>query len=54
MIYIMYLNCMLDILILAQVVLKLFRSQGCFTTQDAKKSEKGDDSVKYLENFVKS
>ena len=36
MIYIMYPNCMPDIMILAQVVLQVFCSQGCFTTQNAK------------------
>ena len=35
-IYIMYPNCMPDIMILAQVILQIFCSQGCFTTQNAK------------------
>ena len=35
-IYVMYPNCVLDIMILAQVVLQVFCSQGCFTTQTAK------------------
>ena len=33
-IYIMYPNCMPDIMILAQAVLQTFCSQGCFTTQN--------------------
>ena len=49
MIYIMYLNCMPDIMILAQVVLQIFCSQGCITTQNDKVRK-----VKYLENFAKS
>ena len=36
MIYSMYLNCMPDIMILAQAVLQIFCSQGCFTTQNGK------------------
>ena len=35
-IYIMYRNCMPDIMMLAQAVLQLFCSQGCFTTQNDK------------------
>ena len=35
-IYIMYLNCMSDIMILAQTVLQIFCSQGCFITQNTK------------------
>ena len=42
-----------DIMILAQVVLQLFCSQGYFTIQDPK-SEKGDHAAKYLQNFAKS
>ena len=49
----MYTKCMPDILILAQTVLKIFCSQGCCTTQNAK-SEKENNSVKYLQNFAKS
>ena len=45
MTYIMYPNCMPDIMILAC-------SQGCFPTQKMTKSEKGDNSVKYLQNFA--
>ena len=33
----MYPNCMPGIMILAQVVLQIFYSQGCFTTQNRKK-----------------
>ena len=61
---IMYQNCMPDVMTLAQAVLQIFCSQGCFTTQNDKqkaallhkmtKLEKGDNSVKYLENFAKS
>ena len=36
MIYITYPNCLPDITILAQAVLQIFCSQGCFTTQNAK------------------
>ena len=35
-IYITYPNCMPDIMILAQAVLLIFYSQGCFSTQNAK------------------
>ena len=35
-IYIMYPNCMPDIMILAQAVLQIFGSQGCFTIQNDK------------------
>ena len=35
-IYIMYPNCMPDIMILAQAVLQIFMSQGCFIIQNAK------------------
>ena len=35
-IYIMYPNCMPDIMTLAQAVLQIFMSYGCFTIQDAK------------------
>ena len=35
-IYIMYPNCMHDIMILAQGVIQRFCSQGCFTLQNAK------------------
>ena len=36
MIYITYPNCTPDIMILAQAVLQIFCSQGCFTTQNDK------------------
>ena len=36
MIYILYPNCMAYIKILAQAVLQIFCSQGCFSTQNAK------------------
>ena len=39
------------IMILAQAGIQIFCSQGCFTTIMTK-SEKGDNSVKYLENFA--
>ena len=50
----MYPNCMPDIMILAQVVLQIFCSQGCFSTQNDKVGKGRDNSVKYLENFAKS
>ena len=50
--YIMCPNCMPDIMILAQGVLQIFCSQGCFSKQN-EKSEKGDNSVTYLQNFAK-
>ena len=34
--YIMYPNCRPNIMILAQAVLQIFCSQGCFTTQNDK------------------
>ena len=43
----MYPNSISDIMILAQAVLQLFGSQGW-------KAEKGDNSVKHLQNFAKS
>ena len=46
MIYIMYPNCVPDIMILAQVVLQIFCSQGCFTTQNDKVGK-----VRYFCNF---
>ena len=39
---IMYPNCMPDIMILAQVVLQIFCSQGCFTTQNDKSQTQND------------
>ena len=50
----MYPNCMPDNMILAQVVLQIFCSQGCFSTKKTTKSEKRDNSVKNLQNFAKS
>ena len=35
-IYIMYPNCMPDIMILAQAILRIFCSEGCFSTQNDK------------------
>ena len=53
--YIMYPNCMPGIMILAQGVIQLFCSQGCFTLKHKMpKSEMGDNSVKYLQKFAKS
>ena len=51
-IYIMYQNCIPDIMIIAQWVPQIFCSQGNFTIQN--KTEKGDNSVKYFENFAKN
>ena len=50
----MYPNCMPDIMILAQAVLQIFCWQGCFTMYKMPKSEKGDNSANYLQNFAKS
>ena len=52
-IYVMYSNCMLDIMILAQVVLQLFVHKVALLHK-MPKSEKEDNSVKYLQNFAKS
>ena len=41
-----------DIIILAQAVLQIFCSQSCFTIH-MPKSEKGDNSVKYVQNLPK-
>ena len=49
----MYPNCMPGIMILAQAVLQIFCSQGCFSTK--RQSWKREIiSVKYLQNFAKS
>ena len=50
---IMYQNSKPDIMIQAQAVQKLFCWQDCFRIQ-MPKSEKGDTSAKYLQNFVQS
>ena len=52
-IYIMYPNLMPDIMILAQAVLQYLVHKVAFP-QKTTKSEKGDNSVKYLYNFAKS
>ena len=49
---IMYPNCMTDIMILAQVVPQIFVHKVAFSHKTTK-TEKGDNSVKYLENFAK-
>ena len=53
MIYIMYLNCMSDIMILARTVLQIF-VHNVALLQKMPMSEKGDNSVNYLRNFAKS
>ena len=40
--------------ILAQAVVQLFSTQSCFTICNMPKSEKGDNSAKYLQNFAKN
>ena len=49
----MYPNCMPDIMILAQAVPHIFCSQGALLHK-MPMSEKGDNSVKYVENCAKS
>ena len=44
----MYQNSIPDIINIAQAVLQIFCSQGCFIIQ-----KKEDNSVKYLQNFMK-
>ena len=61
MIYIIYLNCMSDIMILALTVLQtfffffffFFFFQKVALLHKMPKSEKGDNTVKYLQNFAK-
>ena len=49
----MYPNCMPDIKILDQAVLQIFVHHVALLHKKTK-SEKGDNSAKYLENFAKS
>ena len=42
----MYLNCMIDVIILAQAVLQIFCWQDCFKLHEMTKSEKENNSVK--------
>ena len=53
MIYVMYPNCMPEIMILAQVVFQIYFVHKVALLHKMTKSEKGDNSVKYLEKFVK-
>ena len=52
-IYIKYPNCMPDIMILAQTFSRYFVHKVVLLYKMAK-SEKGDNSAKYLQNFAKS
>ena len=47
----MYPNCMTDIMILAQVVPQIFVHKVAFSHKTTK-TEKGDNSVKYLEKIL--
>ena len=49
----MYLKSMIDAIILAQAVLRYFVDKIALLYK-MPKSEKGDNSVKYLQNFAKS
>ena len=51
--YIMYPNSMHNIMILAQAVLQIF-VHNVALLHKMTKSEKGENSVKYLQNFAKS
>ena len=54
MIYIMYPNCMTDIMILALKWFSRYFVHKVAFPHKMTTSEKGDNSVKYLQNFAKS